>query len=222
MMPNYKMMYTPDDPFSKSYIRLDLWQPRDKHGFPIGYPDYPDGNKLLLEGCNCDDKPTVWEIGRGRRRSEFLWTTHPAINLMSEKLVHCLREAGITGWATYPVEVPFEQPYYGLTVTGRAGKPNPLDSRVRSFEKQFAPGGVPATILQGLYFEDDRWDGSDFAVLEGTLYVVVTEQVKAVFAEADALANIKFTPLPKVKVSAETLRIAGRLPRVADGGLAVG
>ena len=118
--------------------------------------------------------------------------------LISGHVIGALRQGSFTGWTTYPVELYDKKgvripDYHGLAVTGRCG---PIDrSRSRKVRRRpFVPGAVPPDFWVGLFFKDDRWDGADIFLSEGTGYIIVAERLKNAL-ESLRIPNIKFERL---------------------------
>jgi hypothetical protein len=136
-----------------------------------------------------------WAMGR-KKPSDFIWTTLSVPRLVSERVVTILRDAGLTGWRTYDLELVGHDGapipgYYGFAVHGRCG---PIDNSKSVEMPTVYPGGIfPA--WHGLYFEPDTWDGSDFFMSKdgfGAMFVV--EDVRRVFRKAK-IRNVDFKRL---------------------------
>ena len=121
-----------------------------------------------------------WAMGSAKP-GEIVWTTSAFTVLLSPALVDALRQAGVSGWSTYPVELSGKDgatfgTYRGLVVHGRCG---PID---RSSRKAPAPAG-PASVVKGLFFDEGTWDGSDiFMPGDDTAFVFFTERAKDLLA----------------------------------------
>ena len=139
-----------------------------------------------------------WTMG-GSEPGQVVWTTLVGPVLLSEEVVASLREAGLSGWATYPVALTGKEgeslgTYFGLVVKGRCG---PIDmGRCRREEKEYPAGAFP--VLKGLYFEEESWDGSDFFMpSDGTAWVFVTGAAKKALGRR--ARNVRFEVLDDVE-----------------------
>lgn len=134
-------------------------------------------------------KPQPGDIARGRT---VTWI------YISSTLQQSFRERGFTGWGTYPVILYNKVGekcvgYSGLSIYGRCGALIP--SLGKSTPDEHRKPGMPD--LEGMYFDELTWDGSDFFLPAGqNAYIIVTEGVKDVFRE-HTVHGFDFTPLPK-------------------------
>ncbi|HEX6700917.1 MAG TPA: hypothetical protein VF101_09330 [Gaiellaceae bacterium] len=129
---------------------------------------------------------------QGSRLKDVIGTTSATV-LYSDRLIGVLDSGGFTGWRTYAVEVYDEvgsavPGYQGLVVTGRSG---PI---VRSLSRAMVvPPPVPAGKAMphwiGLRFVPETWDGSDVFRPAGTLWTLVTQEVR------DSLVAARLTGL---------------------------
>jgi len=153
----------------------------------------------LLGGSEKHSEPIRFEYhySGGTAVCDVVWTTFGASVLVSDRVVTNLREGHFSGWTTYPVELYDKSriripDYHGLVVTGRSGA---IDrSRSEKVRHPIIPGTKPADFWRGLFFKDDRWDGSDIFLPEGTGYIIVVERVKNAL-ESLSIPNIKFERL---------------------------
>jgi len=136
-----------------------------------------------------------WYMGR-KKPSDFIWTSWAVTRLISDRVVTVLREAGLTGWCIYDVELfshdgtPIPG-YHGFAAHGRCG---PIDNSKSVEMPTRYPGGIfPA--WHGLYFDPDSWDGSDFFMAgDGFGAMFVVEKVTRVFHKAK-IKNVNFKRL---------------------------
>lgn len=143
--------------------------------------------------------PARWFMG-SKKPSDLIGTTMATPLLVSDRVVTLLRDAGFTGWRTYPVDLVGHNSapipgYHGLAIHGRCG---PIDdSKSVQVSKQF-PGGV-FPVWMGLYFDPDTWDGSDLFMSEdGSGWKFVVEDVKRAFQKAK-IRNVRFERLDEVE-----------------------
>lgn len=120
-----------------------------------------------------------WAMGSAKP-AEIVWTTSVFPVLLSPALVDALRRAGISGWASYPVELRGKKgvelgTYHGLVIRGRCG---PIDKSRSSIAPSTSPTG-PGWVVKGLFFDERSWDGSDIFMPEDkTAFVFFTEKAK--------------------------------------------
>jgi hypothetical protein len=136
---------------------------------------------------------------RGESPKDFVRTTSVWPILVSERVVGILRDSGLTGWQTYPIElfgkVGERIPgYHGLAVSGRCG---PIDDDLSVKFPKIMPGGV-FPYWRGLYFDPTTWDGSDLFMPSGSGWIFVVEAVRRAFAKAN-VTNVVFTALSDVE-----------------------
>jgi len=151
----------------------------------------------------------------GRQPSDLMRTTLLDIIVISARVVQVLETNSLTGWMTYPVEVHDKTGkilpgYYGLSITGRAGVPDRARGRVIN-KPPIVSGGTRRKVLQGLYFKNDKWGGSDFCFVGYGGVEIVTHRVVDVFKRAK-IRNVELTPLPEYEVSIDTLKNIGDWP----------
>ncbi len=137
----------------------------------------------------------------GGQATDFLWSGLIHVVCVSSRVVDLLREHGITGWDTYPVEVYGRKGeplpgYHGFAVTG----PECRRDRSRSpivDKPPPVPGGCGYRVYKGLYFDESQWDGSDIFLVEGSK--VVTERVYSLFKRAK-VSNVRFQRLTELEI----------------------
>jgi hypothetical protein len=142
-----------------------------------------------------------WAMGM-TRPGEVVWTRLIGPVLLGPILIESLEQAGTSGLATYPVELMGKNneklgTYFGLVVTGRCGAIDP--TRCVQTTKDYPAGPFP--VLQGLFFEEASWDGSDvFMPEDDTAWIFVTKKVKDILSKKaknirfDALTNVEQMP----------------------------
>lgn len=157
--------------------------------------DFAVPMKLFLEvkrGERGVRTPIELVARHGCARTDFLGN-ELALPVVNEKVMTQFRKQHVKGWRRFPVTLyakngtPIEAGYTGLSVTGRAG---PLDRR-RSVtaSRTRADGTTCIHGMNGLYFDLDKWDGSDLFMLEdpSVAFVLCTRKL------VDALRAIKAT-----------------------------
>jgi len=162
-----------------------------------GYAEMED--EILREhhrGQRRPVRPLRLEWAEGSCLMDFTGTTAVLPNVVSQRLVDVLRENGVTGWSTFPIELygkngELIEGYHGLAVTGRCGALQLGRSRV---ETRIGASGKPYKIKIGLFFDESTWDGSEMFVPEDTAHVFVIGKVKRLLEQAK-ISNVTFTPL---------------------------
>lgn len=156
-------------------------------------------------------------IGMGTLATDWMWSQFPPIIVISQRLIDILIANRLTGWSTYAVDCTDrsgqrlgKEQYYGLAITGRAGRQDVARGAVVD-KPPIVPGGAPYQVLRGLFFQNDAWDGSDFCVVDETTITVVTERVVGVFRE-QKIRNVVFTPLSTYEENMRNLRTLGLSP----------
>ncbi len=157
----------------------------------------------LFHGECHPPEPVVLKTQMGGQATDILWSTFPPIMCISEKLRDILIENNFTGWSTYPVKVygrhgEYLPGYHGLAVKGFAGKYD-LGRSQKVINPPHIPGGKPVEVYRGFFFDENKWDGSDFFRVKAN-WLVVTEGVRDAFKKAKII-NVRFTPLTEVEIS---------------------
>ncbi len=123
---------------------------------------------LLATGQELPQSPVVFEIVKGGRAGDFLWSD-PLLVLASARVLDLFYRHRFTGYAKYPVEVWRKDEriagYAGIAIVGRGGHIDQKMSKVRMVTDS---GGLGRGIVavDGLYFDPQGWDGSDIFNLE--------------------------------------------------------
>ncbi len=120
------------------------------------------------------------------------------LKVYSSRVVCILNHHGFTGVRPIPVllSTKDEEDVSGYFILSILGRSNPID-RSRSTDVILPPritGSPTRKSLQGMYFKDDQWDGSDIFMPEGTSIIVVTEKVKNSLENLDS-GNLAFVRL---------------------------
>ncbi len=157
-----------------------------------GTPDYE-----LLRGERSPARPleAVWAMGRATP-GEIALGRSIGWYYLSPNTQQLLRDHGVTGWTTYPMNLYRKDGalcpgYAGLSVIGRCG-PVQEDRSVRVPDQNRRPG---TPDLVGIYFDESTWDGSDLFCPAGTnALLFATAKVKDLF-ESCKLSGFRFTPL---------------------------
>jgi hypothetical protein len=138
----------------------------------------------------------------GKKWTDIL-TKSVSLHYVSDKFVNLLKENNITGWQTFPLSITDKQGnkvegYSGFSIMGKAGKIDHSQSKI--IEKQFAPNCPIVKYYKGLYFDIEKWDGSDFFILEDTIKIIVTEKVYKII-KGNKLTNFRLENLMDYEMS---------------------
>jgi hypothetical protein len=133
----------------------------------------------------------------GRKLCDFIWVS--LVPIIHQRVVDLLTLGGVTGWATYPVQV-FDREgvpvpgYHGLSITGRCESIFVDRKRAEVVYRDLPGGRFP--YYKGLHLTTESWDGSDvFTAADGkTGHIVVTEKVRDLFAKA-RVTNVEISPI---------------------------
>ncbi len=162
---------------------------------------------MLSHGKSQIQEPVQFDAAQGLKATDFLWTQLVTPVCVSEKVVRILKESGISGWSVYPVEV-FDHEgkshanYHGLAIAGAACEADYNRSTVIA-KPPPTPRGRSYDVYRGLFFDEDKWDGSDMFWVGGVR--VVVKKVKEVF-EQSGIKNVCFTPLIEREVRVRHVR----------------
>lgn len=192
--PGFEHVYSLRDPLSNRSLRGNFEAREDCLALTRG------------ETTTTETTRISWAMGGGMP-SDVIWTTsaHPLI--VHRRVVDLLREHGLAGWRTYPVDVTDKQgeshpDYQGLVISGRCGT---VDlSRSVVVLSQYPAGWYPHFL--GRYFAEDSWDGSDIfmetpdSIGRVTAHKFVTEKVRQVFDRAK-IKNVHLQRLTEESVS---------------------
>jgi hypothetical protein len=145
-----------------------------------------------------------WGMG-GACPGDVIWTTsaHPLI--LHCRIANLLREQGVKGWRSYPVQVVDKsgEVYDQYEAIGIIGRCDPIDLSRSVVTLKKLPGGWVPQFL-GNYFPEQSWDGSDMfmerpdAKTVVTAKIFVTEKTRQVFAEAE-VENVMFERLTEIE-----------------------
>lgn len=186
---NYGELFEFTDPLASRPLRLEPQQ--DWMSNDIAFQ--------LYKGEWQPPEPVVLGAYMGGQATDILWTGQ--LNMcISDRVLNLLKQNEFTGCATYPVEVFGRKEehlpgYHGLAVTSYAGE---IDfARSQIIYKSPVPGYEEHKYYRGVFFDESKWDGSDFFRLTGS-WTVVKKSVRDVFIQAKII-NVLFKPLPEVE-----------------------
>jgi len=170
----------------------------------VGDADLAAGREFdLLRGDWVPSDPVVvrWEMG-SKSPGDVVWTTLVVPVVVGPRFLAVLRRGGFTGWSTYPVVVHDKagavvDGYVGLAVTGRCGGID--DTRSVQVMREYPGGAFP--VHQGLFFNEEEWDGTDvFCAAGRTGWVFVTSEVVKALRDAK-IGNLSLRPAVQVERS---------------------
>lgn len=142
-----------------------------------------DNSYNLLKGSK-PAEPVRFKYKKGSRQKDVI-IGGGQVFLLSIELIEELRKYNLKGWDTFKINAsekegnPLEG-YEGLFITGTAG------SVERSFSKEILrPNaiGIMKPVYVGPGLDPLTWDGSDIFSLEGTIHIIVSQQVKDIFKQ---------------------------------------
>lgn len=174
------------------YLLCESFEGRFFRGRPTVHST-ADPVDLLTRGSEMDALVNV-SLSEPGHVADIVWTEEPSVILIRQSLVDALRHDRLSGWSTYPIRMTssaLPSRFVGLSVTGRCG---PLDYTHGPWVRR---PGEPGRFLKGLSFPEGTWDGSDFVVPEGTLYVLLSERARACITKHD-VANSLCIPSDEV------------------------
>lgn len=169
------------DPLTPDAIRLDVRN--------VAWNEMQD----IFSGSQPVRQPVNMVHDMGSRLHDVVWTSlNPLV--VRERVVKLMTDYGLSGWKTYPLDLPDivdSEKYCGLCILGRCG---PIDdAKSKIVMKQYPAGDFP--IYKGLYFDLDTWDGSDLCLTsDESMWLIATERVRAAFIE-EGVTNVDFVPL---------------------------
>lgn len=132
---------------------------------------------------------------------DVLWTTFPEILCISKKLADIFTNLDFTGWQCQSViikdpENVLPDEYYRFLITGPSYD---LDSTRMILEDRPAPTplGKPYQVYRGLFFDESKYDGSDFFFISN--FIIITKRVKQALQKYH-IRNIEITSLINVGI----------------------
>lgn len=135
------------------------------------------------------------KIAGGTIPGDLLGVGFPLL-IVSSKVLEIWKQ--FEKFETYPVVIvgnisPIE--YTGVVFLGRGGSFDPVKSKA-VYSKCLDKKGNPAIMnMDGLYFDDSQWDGSDLLTVDDfPCHSIVTERVVKAMKKAK-VTNCKYTPL---------------------------
>lgn len=168
----------------------------------------PRSQELLERDSNGENRDYLLMTGRwkpdfmlefaqdsGSLACDFVSTTLGFLNLISPKVMQLLDNIGATGWDAAPASIRMKSGeiiggYGVLMITGKCG---PIRRDLARPEQRRQPGGHFDTNWIGLYFDLDKWDGSDIFCPLGTAHQIARERVILACKRA-GITNLDTTP----------------------------
>jgi ribosomal protein L24E len=175
-------LFVASDPLIENALRVDF--PED-----LTYEEIED----IFTARKSVTEPIVLHQDMGSQPRDVIWTSAIKPLLIRDSVVDLLEQKEVTGWSTYPIDlpdVPSGESYRGLSITGRAGEID--DSRSQITMKQYPARLAP--VHKGLYFDPSTWDGSDLFVTEdANTWLFASSKVKSAFDEA-GISDVDLVP----------------------------
>jgi len=174
------------------------------------------------------------------RIGDFVWTW-TSYCMITDKVAKLFEEAKFTGYELRPVKIKklaksSKQKYivddegfilmrgvrkklipiprlWELVVVGKGGEADPRTGIRLKYECKYCGLKVYTSFSKGLYFDESKWDGSDFFIIWPLpKFIIVTERVKD-FCEEKGLTNCTFTPIEELISEGEDGELSpGELP----------
>jgi hypothetical protein len=118
--------------------------------------------------------------------NDLVYSSTDLVNFaISDRLKNILLENFITGWSTYEVSITNSAlKYHGFVLKGRCGDLIKPSTETKSI-----------IVVQGMHFDINTWDGSDFFCPPSTGFLLCTEKVVDLFKKN----TIKSTSFINVK-----------------------
>ena len=140
---------------------------------------------------------------------DILGTYTVSLFLVSQKFKDLCEANYLTGITFFDVNIVSKATqvlpkYYGLAVSGRAGKIHFDESEI--IRKKYSEGAPDVVLYKGIYFDESLWDGSDFFLLENYFGINVSEKAVKVLQSA-ALTNLRFNPLEDIEFPEEGVEV---------------
>jgi len=190
---------------SHTHTFYKLQQPYSDEEYPIyGRPSWDKefgtaswADEVDMETIHCPVYPLHQRAGKrignltvvlpSQKIGDFVWTWHSDC-LITDRVLNLFREAGFTGFTVNPVTIKpktergrklIKPPVlWELVVTGRGGDAHP-DSGIRLIYTCPHCGLIKySSFRNGIFVDEQAWDGSDFFTITGYQFILVTERVK--------------------------------------------
>ena len=145
--------------------------------------------RRVLMGQAPADTIVEHTVQTGRRISDIMGTSLVTATVVTKRVVLLLQERELTGWRPYRTRLfdkkgqALEGEFFSLGVIGRAGPPD-MARIVKEWDVKADGTKVPKRFGGGLFFHLERWDGSDFSLIDESKATVVTQRVLAALEEA--------------------------------------
>jgi len=180
----------------------------------VGLEDIPlkDGLEahwhLILGNYTNISFPVVFKQAYGKKVEDILDTGWPSLYLVSDKFKTVLEESNFTGWKLFAIKVLDKKNleilvYHGFSITGRCG---PIDyCKSEIIEKRLVPNGPLTKYYKGISFELDKWDKSDFFLLQGNFGIKITQKVAEALKKSK-LTNIRLENISEIETDFFTIQ----------------
>ena len=204
---DYSCLFQLHDPLAKKPIRV---QPHSDS------PLSQEETRQLFYGTLQPRKPIRLVQGMGKQISDFLWSTFHRWSPFPDKIVNILESHNFTGWGYYPVELynslgMLIPGYQGFSIISYAGGQDFSRSELITIPSSI-PEWKDRQVYKGTYFDESKWNGSDFFRIQHATIIVKKEVVTAF--QKSRISNVRFTPLLGTELDS---RVYDSLKRI--GGL---
>jgi hypothetical protein len=143
----------------------------------------------LIDGSAKPSAPRIYRVVSGDIVRDLSYSTDLTM-VISDRAVRVLEEAGLRGWTRYPASLvdrnDRSQAASGLVVLGRCE----IAREGKGGKRPFGPSKL--NLIPG------SWDGSDFAVANGTAVVLTTDRVRRAIGDA-GLTGFSFLDVSTVE-----------------------
>jgi hypothetical protein len=144
--------------------------------------DYNDQDLML--GKLTIRKPFEVKISEGKKLYDIVHFQDPFNFAISERVHRLLKDAEITGWNSYDLDIKGrKEKYYGFQVLGRCGE------LIRPKEAGF---------VKGYEFEYKTWDESDLFCPKNTLLVFCTSRVTQLLT-TNQITNVELAEISTIQ-----------------------
>jgi hypothetical protein len=165
----------------------------------VKFEDHPAfADRFAILHADKQPAPRLRVHGTAGSRAYDVVGSTIAMDLVSPRFLTTLRDGGITGWDSLPIDTGTFKPIRGyelLRVLGRCGQIDNSKS-----ERTIVPprGGRSVPGWRGIFFDPSSWDGSDVFGPTGTGYVFLTKRAAQLIQQMK-LSNVSLEPLASVE-----------------------
>jgi hypothetical protein len=189
----YSELFMIKDPLATRPLRLSPREQNWLHGQQVD---------SLFKGEWQPPEPVILQAIMGGSIVDFLWTDYIPLLCISDRIIDLLLNNHCTGWSTYPVKVYDRQKnylpgYHGLAIKHSVGEIEINRSGIIT-KPPMTPKGRPRRVYKGIFFDENKWDGSDIFRIE-SFFMIVTKKVRDILKQSK-ITNIRLTALSEVEL----------------------